>query len=108
MVTPGDGGRPSMDTLRARPRATPKMHADELDIDEALVRRLLAQQFPEWANLSLTPAERPGTVNAIFRLGDDLAVRIARRQGPTEPGDKEVEWLPRLAPLLPLEVPVPV
>jgi aminoglycoside phosphotransferase (APT) family kinase protein len=84
------------------------MHADELEIDEALVRRLLAEQFPEWVRLPLRLVKPAGTVNTIFRLGDELAVRLARREGPTEPGSKELDWLSRLAPLLPLEVPVPV
>lgn len=85
-----------------------RMHADELEIDEALVRRLLADQFPEWADLPLGLVEPMGTDNAIFRLGDDLSVRLARRDGPTRPGGKEYDWLPRLAPLLPLEIPLPV
>ena len=84
------------------------MHIDELEIDEVLVRRLLADQFPEWAGRPLSRVEPAGTVNAIFRLGDELSLRIARRAGPTEPGGKELEWLPTLAPLLPLEIPVPV
>jgi aminoglycoside phosphotransferase (APT) family kinase protein len=84
------------------------MHADELAIDEPLVRRLLADQFPEWAARPLTRVVPQGTVNAIFRLGDDLSVRLPRRNGRTEPGGKELEWLRRLAPLLPLEIPVPV
>ena len=85
-----------------------KMHSDELEIDRELVRRLLAEQFPEWSDLPLSAVEPAGTVNAIFRLGPRLSVRLARRHGPTEPGGKELEWLPSLAPLLPLEVPVPV
>lgn len=84
------------------------MHVDELEIDAALVRRLLAAQLPQWADLPLRLVEPAGTVNAIFRLGDELAVRLARRVGPTEPGGKELDWLPRLAPLLPLEIPVPI
>lgn len=84
------------------------MHADELEIEKALVRRLLAEQFPEWADLPLNRVEPAGTVNAIFRLGAALSVRLARREGPTEPGGKEFDWLPRLAPSLPLEIPVPV
>jgi aminoglycoside phosphotransferase (APT) family kinase protein len=84
------------------------MHIDELEIDEALVRRLLAEQFPEWVDLPLRRIEPAGTVNAIFRLGDELSVRLARREGPTEPGGKELDWLPWLAPLLPVEIPVPV
>ncbi|MDP9270853.1 MAG: aminoglycoside phosphotransferase family protein [Chloroflexota bacterium] len=85
-----------------------RMHIDELEIDAALVRRLLGEQFPEWVDLPLRRIEPAGTVNAIFRLGDELAVRLARREGPTRPGGKEFDWLPRLAPLLPVEIPVPV
>lgn len=85
-----------------------RMHTDELDLDEALVSRLLAAQFPQWADLPLSRVEPAGTVNAIFRLGDVLALRLPRRKGPTEPGGKELDWLPTLAPLLPLEIPVPV
>jgi aminoglycoside phosphotransferase (APT) family kinase protein len=84
------------------------MHADELEIGDALVRRLLAAQFPAWADLPLRRVEPDGTVNAIFRLGDELAVRLPRRDGPTVPGSKELDWLPKLAPLLPVEVPVPL
>jgi aminoglycoside phosphotransferase (APT) family kinase protein len=84
------------------------MHADELVIDEPLVRRLLAEQFPEWTDRPLSRVLPAGTVNAIFRLGDELAVRLPRRHGRVEPGGKELEWLPRLAPLLPLEIPIPI
>jgi aminoglycoside phosphotransferase (APT) family kinase protein len=84
------------------------MHDDELQIDEALVRRLLAAQFPEWADLPLRRVEPRGTVNAIFRLGDELSLRLPRRNGPTAPGSKESDWLPKLAPLLPVDVPAPV
>ena len=84
------------------------MHIDEVEIDVALVRRLLGEQFPEWAGLPLHPIAVTGTVNAIFRLGDEFSVRLARRRGPTERGGAEFEWLSRLAPLLPVEIPVPV
>lgn len=85
-----------------------KMHADEVDTDASLVRRLLAAQFPHWADLSIEPVASAGTENAIFRLGDDMAVRLPRRPGATEQLEKEHRWLPRLAPLLPLAVPVPL
>jgi aminoglycoside phosphotransferase (APT) family kinase protein len=84
------------------------MHADELEIDETLVDALLREQFPRWAGLALRRIEPQGTVNAIFRLGDELGIRLPRRRGPTTPGGKEHDWLPRLAPLLPVELPVPV
>jgi aminoglycoside phosphotransferase (APT) family kinase protein len=58
--------------------------------------------------LPLRRVEPSGTVNAIFRLGDELAVRLPRRNGPTAHGSKELDWLPRLVPMLPVDVPVPV
>jgi aminoglycoside phosphotransferase (APT) family kinase protein len=84
-----------------------RMHEDELEIGEALVRRLLVEQCPAWAKLPLRRIEPSGTDNAVFRLGDELSVRLPRRDGPTEPGSRELEWLPRLAPELPVEIPVP-
>ena len=85
-----------------------RMHDDELELGEELVRALLAEQFPEWAELPLRRVEPSGTVNAIFRLGDGLSVRLPRREGPTAPGSRELEWLPKLAPHLPVEIPLPV
>ena len=85
-----------------------RMHDDELEIDPGLVRRLVDDQFPAWSGLPLRRVEPSGTDNAIFRLGDELAVRLPRRDGPTEPRSKELEWLPRLAPLLPVAIPVPM
>jgi aminoglycoside phosphotransferase (APT) family kinase protein len=85
-----------------------RMHDDELDIGGELVRSLLEEQFPEWAELPLRRIEPSGTDNAIFRLGNELSVRLPRRAGATKPGSKEIEWLPRLAPHLPVEIPVPV
>jgi aminoglycoside phosphotransferase (APT) family kinase protein len=85
-----------------------RMHEDELEIGEELVHGLVSEQFPEWADLPLRRVEPSGTVNAIFRLGDDFSVRLPRREGLTEPGSSELDWLPRLAPQLPVEVPVPL
>jgi len=84
------------------------MHTDELEVDEALVHRLLADQFSEWADLPLRRVAPSGTVNAVFRLGDELSVRLPRRNGSMKPGSREFDWLPRLAPLLTIDVPVPV
>ncbi|MET7390702.1 aminoglycoside phosphotransferase family protein [Streptomyces sp. NPDC005529] len=81
------------------------MHADEARIDGPLVRRLLAGQFPRWARLPLRRVESAGTVNALYRLGDELAVRLPRVPGGAEDVAKEATWLPRLAPLLPVPVP---
>jgi aminoglycoside phosphotransferase (APT) family kinase protein len=85
-----------------------KMHVDEVDTDASLVRRLLVAQFPQWADLAIEPVPSAGTDNALYRLGDDMAVRLPRIERATPQVDKEHEWLPRLAPHLPLAVPVPL
>ncbi|MEW2166818.1 aminoglycoside phosphotransferase family protein [Streptomyces sp. NPDC007084] len=81
------------------------MHADEAHIDGALVRRLLRGRFAAWAELPLERVESAGTVNALYRLGDELAVRLPRIPGGADDVVKEALWLPRLAPLLPVPVP---
>ena len=88
--------------------ATEQMHKDELPITEPLVRRLVDTQFPQWAELPLRRVEPDGTVHAIFRLGDELSVRIPRLHGSESSDSKEVIWLPKLAPLLPMDIPLPV
>ena len=85
-----------------------KMHADEIDIDVSLVGRLLAAQFPQWAGLPIERVRPSGTDNAIYRLGDDMVVRLPRRERTSGTLEKERRWLPGLAPLLPLAVPVPL
>jgi aminoglycoside phosphotransferase (APT) family kinase protein len=84
------------------------MHSDEVDIDSSLVRRLLATQFPQWADLPIEGFPSTGTVNAIYRLGEDLYVRLPRVHHWAEDLERELEWLPRLSPPLPLAVPEPV
>ena len=81
------------------------MHAGEVETDAALVRRLLAAQFPQWAGLPVLPVPSAGTDNALYRLGDDLAVRLPRIHWAVGQAAKEDAWLPRLAPTLPLAVP---
>ncbi len=84
------------------------MHADEVPIEPALVGRLLAAQFPQWATLPLVPVPSAGTDNALFRLGDELVVRLPRIAWAVGQAQKEAHWLPRLAPHLPLTIPTPV
>jgi len=88
--------------------STTKMHVDEINTDVTLVSRLLAAQFPQWANLSIEPVHSAGTDNAIYRLGEDMAVRLPRIHWAIEDVHKEHQWLPKLAPLLPLAIPVPL
>ncbi len=83
------------------------MTAHETDITEDLVRDLLRDQYPDLADLPLELGAL-GWDNQVWRLGDDLAVRLPWA---TRSADallrKEHTWLPALAPLLPLPVPVP-
>jgi aminoglycoside phosphotransferase (APT) family kinase protein len=85
-----------------------KMHDDELDTDETLVHQLLKAQFPQWADLPIQHIRSAGTGNAIYRLGNEMAVRLPRVQWAVDQVNLEHEWLPRLAPSLPLAVPVPL
>lgn len=84
------------------------MHADEVEIGPSLVRRLLEAQFAQWADLALTPVEPRGTDNALYRLGGELVVRLPRRDRTVLTLEKELAWLPRIAPFLPLPVPAPL
>lgn len=86
----------------------PKMHADEVDTDPSLVCRLLAAQFPQWAELPIEPVDSAGTDNALYRLGEDMVVRLPRVHRATAALDKEVRWLPTLAPLVPVAIPIPL
>jgi aminoglycoside phosphotransferase (APT) family kinase protein len=84
------------------------MHADEVDIDASLVKRLLAAQFPNYADLPVSAVRSTVTVNAIYRLGEHLYARLPRVEVWARDLDKELRWLPRLAPHLSLQVPEPV
>jgi aminoglycoside phosphotransferase (APT) family kinase protein len=86
------------------PHGTP---AADVVIDAALVAGLLADQHPDLAHLPLRAAES-GWDNAMFRLGDTLAVRLPRRAAAAELIVNEQGWLPQLAPHLSLPIPAPV
>lgn len=84
------------------------MHPDELTITVPLVKELIASQFPHWADLLITPVPSAGTDNSLFRLGDNMVVRLPRIHWAIEQVKKEQQWLPRLSPFLPLAVPLPL
>jgi aminoglycoside phosphotransferase (APT) family kinase protein len=85
-----------------------KMHDGEAGIDAGLVRRLVAVQFPRLAGLPVRAVRSTGTVNAIYRLGDDLYARLPRLPRYTSDLVDELRWLPWLAPRVSLRVPEPV
>ena len=84
------------------------MHENEVLADPELVRRLLAVQMPQWAELPLSTAPLGGTDNAMYRLGEELVVRLPRIEWAVTAVEREREWLPALAPLLPVEIPAPL
>jgi aminoglycoside phosphotransferase (APT) family kinase protein len=81
------------------------LHDDELKIDLPLARALVDRAHPEFAALPLRQLESSGSSNALFRLGDDLLVRLPRQPGGSAVIDKEANWLPVIASGLPVAVP---
>lgn len=77
-------------------------------IDAALVRSLVADQFPQWAGLAVSAVARSGWDNRTFRLGRYLLVRMPSAADYAGQVAKEHRWLPQLAPLLPLVIPEPL
>lgn len=69
-----------------------------------MVRRLLTEQFPQWTNLSIALVSSTGTVNAMYRLGEDMVVRLPRVDWAIDGMDREFAWLPWLASRLPVAV----
>ena len=58
------------------------MHAGQLTVSLATVRRLVGSQFPGWSGWPVAPVASHGTVNALFRIGDGLVARF-----PLQPGE---------------------
>jgi aminoglycoside phosphotransferase (APT) family kinase protein len=77
-------------------------------IDAELARRLVARQFPHWADLPVTEVSHQGWDNRTFRLGSELSVRLPSGEWYALQVEKEHRWLPVLAPQLPLPIPTPV
>ena len=81
--------------------------AAEVEIDDALVRSLLRDQFPDLADLDVVEVAS-GWDNVIYRLGDELTVRLPRRAVAAVLVEHEQRWLPTFADRLPLPIPVPL
>jgi len=89
-----------------------KMHADQVDITVNTVAGLVSSQFPSWSGLPIRPVPSDGTVNALFRLGDEIVLRF-----PLQPSldtehraalVREHENAGRIARHVTVEVPEPV
>lgn len=79
-----------------------------LTIDEQLVYKLVATQFPQWKNLPVKAIAKSGWDNRTFRLGTELLVRLPSAVEYAPQVQQEQFWLPKLTPHLPLEVPEPI
>lgn len=84
------------------------MGPQTIEATESLVRRLLQDQRPDWADLPLQRVVSAGTDNTLFRLGADKVVRLPRVDWAAGQAEKEALWLPRLAPHLPIATPRPL
>jgi aminoglycoside phosphotransferase (APT) family kinase protein len=94
--------RPVSDTFELGPAP------QRLTVDADHVRRLVAGQFPGWADLPVRPVADGGWDNRTFHLGAAMLVRLPSAAEYAEAVDKEHQWLPVFAPQLPLPVPTPV
>jgi aminoglycoside phosphotransferase (APT) family kinase protein len=77
----------------------------EGEITLRLVADLVAEQFPEWADLPVSPVALAGWDNATFRLGHELSVRLPRHARYASQSEKEQRWLPLLRRTLPFPIP---
>jgi aminoglycoside phosphotransferase (APT) family kinase protein len=67
------------------------VHDDQLDVPLRVARVLVDEQFPRWSGLALRAVESAGTVNALFRLGEELALRFPLRAGDPDAVRREIE-----------------
>ena len=81
------------------------MHADQIPIDDLLVKELLAEQFPQWSKLPLRRLVSSGTVHAIYVVGNEYAVRLPLLREYEDDVLREWQWLEYLSPQLPLRIP---
>lgn len=82
--------------------------SDRLDVSVETVARLIAEQFPQWADLQVRPVRHSGWDNRSFRLGETMLVRLPSAEGYVLQVEKEHRWLPYLAKPLPLPIPEPL
>lgn len=81
--------------------------AADTEISTSVLQSLLQSQFPEYAKLELKFVAS-GWDNCMIRIGNELCARMPRRKVANQLILNEQKWLPRLAPILTLDVPSPV
>ncbi len=81
------------------------LHDNEILLNVGIVRNLVDNAFPRYASLPLSKLGASGSTNVLFRLGDELLVRLPRQSGGGSAIDKEHRWLPEIGRHLPVAVP---
>jgi aminoglycoside phosphotransferase (APT) family kinase protein len=84
------------------------LNTSKVQIDTTLVQKLIASQFPQWANLPIKRVEHGGWDNRTFHLGEHMSIRLPSAACYAEKVKKEQYWLLKLAPHLPLPIPKPL
>jgi aminoglycoside phosphotransferase (APT) family kinase protein len=84
------------------------MHDGQVDVDINVVARLLATQFPHLRELPISAVRSTGTVNALFRIGDDLCARLPLVAKWAPDLERELRWLPWFSAHLTTPIPQPV
>ena len=79
-----------------------------MDITTELVESLIAEQFPQWADLAVAEVIPNGWDNRTFRLGEEMSVRLPSAERYIHQVQKEHEWLPKLAPYVSLPITMPI
>lgn len=79
-----------------------------INIDVHLAKKLVVDQFPQWKNLPIYQVEPGGWDNRSFRLGNSMLIRLPSDKKYANQVIKEQKWLPKLKPLLPVQIPSPL
>lgn len=79
-----------------------------MNISASLAKELVETQFPQWGELPLSPVDNQGHDNRTFRLGEEMSIRLPTGQSYALHVSIEHDWLPFLAPRLPLPIPEPL
>jgi aminoglycoside phosphotransferase (APT) family kinase protein len=92
-------------TVGLSPGMAQALHSDEIPIDVELVRGLVSRAMPAYADAPISRLTSSGSTNVLFRLGEELLVRLPRQPGGSTTISKEAEWSPVVGPHLPVAVP---
>lgn len=81
-----------------------KMHTNEIAVDATLVKELLITQFPQFKDMSIVPIKSIGTDNAIFKIGNNLCVRLPRKKDMFLTINGYIQWVNPIVQQLPLKI----